>query len=660
MRVYEEGTDAAGKGGDKGVESDAQKQAKLPALTQGQALSCDDLDAVGHVTRPPGRYSEASFVKELEALGIGRPSTYAQILETLKDRGYVTAEGKTLCPSLVAVVVVQLLERHFEEFVDTAFTARMELSLDRIALGEADKETYLSEYYLGPAGLRDKVRMSEEKIVPEEARRALLPIQLDTNDSDASRTETYFRNVSVSVGPYGAYAQARGGCVDGGEEATIKANLPDAVCKDVVLLTREMVHACLEAKQGPHNGTLLGYEDESGLPVLMRVGRFGAYLQVGEDAGGAGGGEGEGVKPRTVSLPKDVALGQVDMAMAKKFLSLPRVVCMHPETGKEVFAGVGPYGAFVRHSTTYRSLSAADDVLSVTPERALDLLATASKSSLASQAMAHIGQLDGKNITVMNGRYGPYLKFGVVNAQIPPLYRDMPEEVPLAEAIQAIQAKADAKRGTSPAKARRAAASKPKAPKTAAAAKGAGRSRAGGKDSAAGKSSVEGGVAKRAAAPAGAKRSKTAFLFFCAEKRAQIAERGLSFGEINRELGEQWKSLSADERAPYEELAALDKLRHAGAASTEKQKTSTRLGVGPSSTSRKTSGKALQAKTPRKTPKKVAAAVAKELAGPAVKRPRSARCWVYAVVFCVHCSCSRLCVVMCVCFWCDRGECGAL
>ena len=181
----------------------------------------------------------------------------------------------------------------------------------------------------------------------------------------------------------------------------------------------------------------------------MRVGRFGAYLQVGEDAGSAGGGEGEVVKPRTVSLPKDVALGQVDMAMAKKFLSLPRVVCMHPETGKEVFAGVGPYGAFVRHSTTYRSLSVADDVLSVTPERALDLLATASKSSLASQAMAHIGQLDGKNITVMNGRYGPYLKFGVVNAQIPPLYRDMPEEVPLAEAIQAIQAKADAKRGAS-------------------------------------------------------------------------------------------------------------------------------------------------------------------------------------------------------------------
>jgi DNA topoisomerase-1 len=435
MRAYEEGTDTAAGGAGGGERTGG---GKLPVLEQGQALGCEGISALSHTTRPPARYTEASFVKELEAEGIGRPSTYSQILETLKDRGYVNVEGKAICPSLIAVVVVQLLERHFTEFVDTAFTARMELSLDCIAEGNAAKETYLGEYYLGPQGLRDKVRMSEENILPEEARRALLPMSFDGDD-------TGFRNVSIFVGPYGAYAQAK---VD--EATMLKANLPDAVCRDVQLLTPDTIQACLAAKKGPYNGTLLGHEDESGLPILLRVGRFGAYLQVGQGLAvgdGSGVEDADQVKPRTVSLPKNVPLGEVDMALARKFLSLPRVVCVHPETGKDVLAGVGPYGGFVRHSTTYRSLPAADDVLTIGSERALELLAAASKSSVASQTLANIGQLDGKNITVMKGRYGPYIKFGTVNARIPDMYRDMPEETPLAEAIEAILAKADATKG---------------------------------------------------------------------------------------------------------------------------------------------------------------------------------------------------------------------
>ena len=331
------------------------------------------------------------------------------------------------------MVVVQLLERHFKEFVDTAFTARMEAQLDRIAMGEVAKAAYLAEYYLGPDGLRNKVDMSADLIEPEDARRALLPFRFE----EAAKK---FSNVSVFVGPYGAYAQATAagkaagdGDDDGGdgegEPRVIKANLPDAVCRDVVLLTGDTIAACLEAKQGPLNGTLLGY-DESGLPVLLRVGRFGAYLQVGEvnqtaDLA-ASPDASPPAKPRTVTLPKDVALSQVDMAMARKFMSLPRLVCQHPETGKDVLAGIGPYGPFVRHSTTYRSLAATDDVLSISGDRALELLATASKSALSSQALAVVGQLDGKNITVMKGRFGPYLKMGAVNARLPDLYQDLP------------------------------------------------------------------------------------------------------------------------------------------------------------------------------------------------------------------------------------------
>ncbi len=419
---------------------DSSADKELPALAEGDSLACTDLESLAHKTRGPPRYTEASFVKELEAEGIGRPSTYAQILETLKDRGYVQIEGKAICPSLTAVVVVQLLERHFKEFVDTAFTARMEAQLDRIAMGEVAKATYLAEYYLGPDGLRNKVQMSADLIEPEDARRALLPFRF-------GEAAANFSNVSVFVGPYGAYAQATAGRAAGqgaddmgegeGERRVIKANLPDAVCRDVVLLTGDTIAACLEAKQGPLNGTLLGYDDESGLPVLLRVGRFGAYLQVGEANQTAAQAPEDArapasppAKPRTVTLPKDVPLSQVDMAMARKFMSLPRLVCQHPETGKDVLAGIGPYGPFVRHSTTYRSLAAADDVLSIGSERALELLAAASKSSLSSQTLAVVGQLDGSNITVMKGRFGPYLKMGAVNARLPDLYQDLPGASP--------------------------------------------------------------------------------------------------------------------------------------------------------------------------------------------------------------------------------------
>lgn len=570
MRAYQEGSDGSAGGAERGAGADSSADKELPALAEGDTLACTDLENLAHKTRAPPRYTEASFVKELEAEGIGRPSTYAQILETLKDRGYVHIEGKAICPSLTAVVVVQLLERHFKEFVDTAFTARMEAQLDRIAMGEVAKAAYLAEYYLGPDGLRNKVDMSADLIEPEDARRALLPFRFE----EAAKK---FSNVSVFVGPYGAYAQATAagkaagdGDDDGGdgegEPRVIKANLPDAVCRDVVLLTGDTIAACLEAKQGPLNGTLLGY-DESGLPVLLRVGRFGAYLQVGEvnqtaDLA-ASPDASPPAKPRTVTLPKDVALSQVDMAMARKFMSLPRLVCQHPETGKDVLAGIGPYGPFVRHSTTYRSLAATDDVLSISGDRALELLATASKSALSSQALAVVGQLDGKNITVMKGRFGPYLKMGAVNARLPDLYQDLPEEIPLADAIEAILAKADqdpkGKKGS------KAAASKTKSSASGKAAgskiRGVAAKSTGRKAQAAPKPKARSKGLVKASSKEAPKRAKSAFIFFCAEKRSEVAAKGLSFGDITKELGLMWKGLNQEERAPYEEMSSLDKLK---------------------------------------------------------------------------------------------------
>jgi len=610
MRAYEEGNDSTGSAGG-GVAG--YGGGKLPALQQGQALGCRDVSSLVHSTRPPPRYTEASFVKELEAEGIGRPSTYSQILETLKDRGYVHVEGKAICPSLTAVVVVQLLERHFKEFVDTAFTARMEGQLDRIAMGQAAKETYLAEYYLGPEGLRDKVKMSEEMIVPEEARRALLPISFEDNSSK-------FGNVSVYVGPYGAYAQATTATAnaDGtydGTSTMLKANLPDAVCRDVVLLTPDTVHACLEAKQGPYNGTLLGHEDNTGLPVLLRVGRFGAYLQVGEGRAVSPdpAGEDSGEKPRTVSLPKEVALAQVDMAMARNFLSLPRIVGSHPETGKDMLAGVGPYGAFIRHSTTYRTLAASDDVFTVGSERALELLASASKSSLASQTIALIGQLDGKNITVMNGKYGPYLKFGTVNAKIPELYRDIPEEVPLADAMEAIltktaqdpkgKGKSSSTRTTSSRTVSKSA--KPASPKSKVAAKG-------------GKVTLKGVTKSKSAASeteAPQKRGRTAFLFFCSEKRPEVAAKGLAFGDITKELAVMWKALTTDERHPYDEMAVLEKLKLQSTSSSSSSPP-------PTSLTSSTATPRAKAKVLAKS-SKIAKLSVKSEKSPA-KRPRSA------------------------------------
>ena len=317
---------------DDGPSPATEDGARLPKLKRGEVVKCSKVTSEGHETKAPARYTEASFVKELETLGIGRPSTYAQILDTLKEREYVSMLGKALVPSLTAFAVSAFLERYFEDFVDTAFTAKMEEQLDKIAQGEGSKEAYLSEYFLGERGLRCAIERTETAVEGEEARRVDLPI--------LQREEA--RGISVSVGPYGAYVEKREPAEDGAAVKTTRSKLPADLCTNVEALTVAVLQQCLSTREGPYNGSLIGMHPDSGAPVLLKIGPYGPYVQLGEDAAPE-----TGKAPKRVSLPKGASMADMTLAKALAYLSLPRVVCLHPESGEEVRAGIGRYGLWI-------------------------------------------------------------------------------------------------------------------------------------------------------------------------------------------------------------------------------------------------------------------------------------------------------------------------
>uniref|UniRef100_A0A0C3UB14 DNA topoisomerase n=2 Tax=Guillardia theta TaxID=55529 RepID=A0A0C3UB14_GUITC len=412
---------------------------RLPSLLTNQELLCSELKVDEHSTKPPARYTEASLVKELEELGVGRPSTYTQIIETLKDREYVTMDGKALSPTLIAFVVTRLLETYFQDFVDTSFTARMEEELDRIARGEMKKEEYLSRYYLGDDGLRNKVEISESRIIPEEARQVKLPTL----------------EFQVLVGSYGAYVQARrkeegkedseGG--EGKEETQhnlVKANIPQTFCKDVNQLTPERIRKCLETKQ----------------PILLRVGPYGLYLQKGE-------GEAEGKTAKKVALPQDMDPQGISLETAKAYLNLPRVICDHPETGSAIQVGIGRYGTFLLYQGSYRSLPATDDIFTLDCSRAVEIINSAAVSPRSTRVIAELGEYERRRVAVVQGRFGPYIKCGLVNAKLPEHHKDSPgfnclphpphlthekEDCTLEEAIESIKLKSPQKGKSTPKK----------------------------------------------------------------------------------------------------------------------------------------------------------------------------------------------------------------
>ncbi len=396
IRAYVEGSDDP-----EGAMAD--KDNPLPALKQGETVRCNDLIALSHDTQPPARFTEPTLIKALEADGIGRPSTYASVISTIVDRGYVANVNKQLRPTFTGMAVTQLLEQHFPLLVDEKFTAGMEQTLDDIAGGTAQSLPYLTQFYSGQDGLDEQVKQHEEQIDPRSACTLIL-------EGLTSR---------VRVGKFGPYLEKE---VNG---ETITASLPEDVAPADI--TDEMAERLLRLKQmGPRS---IGTHPESGLNVYVIIGPFGPYLQVGEK-----GGE-DDPKPKRVSLPKNVDPEVVTMEESLALLSLPRRLGHHPETTKVVNAGIGRFGPYVLHSGVYKSLNKDQDVLKITLEEAVELLKQA-RGRQAAVPLRDVGvhPEDGQPIQVFSGKYGPYVKHGDTNATLP---KDRaPEHLELPEALQ--------------------------------------------------------------------------------------------------------------------------------------------------------------------------------------------------------------------------------
>jgi len=347
------------------------------------------LSPVGHETQPPARFTEAALVKALEAAGVGRPSTYATIIGTIQDRGYVRKSGTTLLPTFTAFAVTGLLENDFEQLVDLGFTAGMEEDLDRIAAGEIDWQAYLSRFYKGDDGLAAQVEDAQSRIDPRQAS----TVQLG--------------DIAVRIGRFGPFVE-----VGEGEARTTVALPEDLAPGD---LSREVLDA-LVAKGG-EGAASLGVDPATDQPVFLRDGPYGPYVQLGES-------DADGAKPKRVSLPKGLAAADVDLATALALLALPRDLGDHPDTGKPVRAGVGRFGPYVVHDATFASLKPTDDVLTVELERALVLLAEKEARGSGRATAAVLRDLgahpdSGEPVQILDGRYGPYVKHQRINASLP-------------------------------------------------------------------------------------------------------------------------------------------------------------------------------------------------------------------------------------------------
>ncbi|MDA0365378.1 MAG: type I DNA topoisomerase [Chloroflexi bacterium] len=419
LRAYVEGSD------DPDAELEDQERL-LPPLREGQELDAAATEAKGHETQSPSRWTEASLIRELEERGIGRPSTYASIIQTILDRGYVWKKATALVPTFTAFAVINLLEQHFPELVDLDFTARMEESLDEIAEGHVESKPWLRHFYFGDPdapddghlahqGLKDTIGESWEAIDA----RAVSSVPLGVDDQG--------RTVAVRVGRYGAYVQAGDG--------EHRASLQDDVPPDEVTL--ESALALLEDEK--LGDRVLGADEASGEPIYMKTGRFGPYVQIGEDPPPAKGKAAKDqVKPRRASLWPEMSMETLTVEQARLLLSFPKVLGKHPESDTDVTVQDGPRGPYIKAGTESRSLEGHDHLARVTLEEALALLAKPREGRggrSSPQVMAELGAHPdrGDQVTIRAGRFGPYVTDGTVNASVPK-GRD-PSAVTIDEAV---------------------------------------------------------------------------------------------------------------------------------------------------------------------------------------------------------------------------------
>lgn len=417
LRAYVEGSDDP----EAALED---QEVILPALKVGDHPNCKKLEAVGHETQPPARYTEATLVKTLESEGIGRPSTYASIIGTIIDKGYAQLVNNALIPTFTAFAVTDLLEKHFPDIVDPSFTSKMEQTLDDIAEGQAKWLPYLREFYLGEKGLETLVKEQENHI-----------------DANKARTvELENLAAKVRIGKYGPYIEVENG--DGVVTASIPKDLTPADLdpKQVEVLLRQKT-------TGPDE---LGRHPETGEPIYVKIGTYGLYVQLGDKTE-------ENPKPKQASLPKGVTIETATLEMAVGLLALPRTLGTHPATGGKIQASLGRFGPYVVHDQgkegkDYRSIKAPDDVLTIKLERALELLAEPKKgkttSSKSKAALRELGTHpeEGSPINIYDGPYGPYIKHGKTNVSLPE--GQTVENITLAQALELLAAKTSTKRKT--------------------------------------------------------------------------------------------------------------------------------------------------------------------------------------------------------------------
>ena len=422
MAAYEEGRDTDRYDEAEGSSRKGEADARLPQMAEGDPLTASELEAGGHRTSPPPRFTEASLVKALEERGIGRPSTYAATISVIQDRGYVTSRGQALVPSWLAFAVTRLLEENFDRLVDYDFTASMEEDLDAIAAGSKDRVAWLTTFYFGDGAPQTGVVTAVGEDVG-----GLHGLVANLGDIDARVVNSIEigDGIMLRVGRYGPYLEDSAATAEGGEPK--RASVPDELAPDE--LTVEKARELLETQ--PEGDIVLGQDPVTGTTIVAKKGRFGPYvtellpepeLDEGLSAAAKKRALAAAPKPRTASLLKSMQLATLTLDDALKLLSLPRVVGKDPESGDEITAQNGRYGPYLKKGTDSRTLPTEEAMFDITLEEALAIYAQPKRGrgATASAPLRELGEdpASKKPVVVKDGRFGAYVTDGEVNATL--------------------------------------------------------------------------------------------------------------------------------------------------------------------------------------------------------------------------------------------------
>jgi DNA topoisomerase-1 len=371
---------------DETREDEGEEQAKLPQLAVGDQIVVGDAAAKSHQTQPPARYTEASLVKALEEQGIGRPSTYAAIISTILSKGYVVKRGSALVPEWIAFTVTRFLEENFGDLVDYEFTAKMEEDLDRIALGELDRSSWLKNFYFSDSGLKSTVE------------------SLGESDPRSINSFEIAEGIQLRTGKYGPYLEV----MEGDERKIV--NIPEGLTPDE--LTHEKAVELINTPAAEDR--VLGKEPASGLDIIVKDGRYGAYVTLVDEGN---------PKPKTASLFKSMSVATVSLEEAIKLLSLPRALGADPESGAEITAQNGKYGPYLKRGNDSRSLTSEEQIFELSLEEAIEIYKQPKYGArrTASTPLREFGEdpASGNPVVAKTGQFGNYVTDGIINATVP-------------------------------------------------------------------------------------------------------------------------------------------------------------------------------------------------------------------------------------------------